>query len=61
VQNPFPIVQILLKKGSIEAVCMASGGNVTGGSSFTEHLQNGISRDQVNQQEDDRDHQPKDR
>jgi hypothetical protein len=54
-------VQILLKKGSIEAVCMASGGNVTGGSSFTEHLQNGISRDQVNQQEDDRDHQPKDR
>ena len=28
---------------------------------FAEHLQNGIARDQMNQQKDDRNHEPQDR
>jgi hypothetical protein len=48
----------LLRQRDIEAVGMSGSLYVASGSAFAEHLQNRIARDQVNQKEDNRDHEP---
>ena len=61
VHHTFPVMQILLPERNVEAISMPSGRNVGDGRAFTKHLQNGIARDKMDQQEDHRDHQPEDR
>jgi hypothetical protein len=48
----------LLAKWRVEPVGMASGGDVRGWRAFAEHLRNGVSGDEVNQQEDETYDQP---
>ncbi len=58
VQHAFPVVEVLLAQRDIEAVGVARGLDVGGGSAFAEHLQDRIAGDEVDQKEDQRDHQP---
>jgi hypothetical protein len=60
VHHAFPVVQVLLPEGNVEAVGMTCGSNVSDRSAFTQHLQDRIARHKMDQQEDDRDHQPED-
>ncbi len=55
------VVTILRCEGLVETVGVPEGGDVGGGRTLAEHLHDRIAGDQMNQQEDDRDHQPKDR
>ncbi len=58
VEDAAPVVEVLLGERGVEAVGVAEGGDVAGGGSFAEHLDDGIAGDEVNQQEDDGDDQP---
>ena len=58
VQHAFPVMEILLAERDIETVGVAGGLDVGGGCAFAEHLQDGIAGDEVDQQKDQRDHQP---
>ena len=60
VQNAIPVMQILLPERSIESVGMPRGRNVSGGRALAQHLQDGIARDKMNEQKNDRHHQPDD-
>ena len=60
VQNAFPVMQVLLAERSVEAVGVARGLDVGGRRAFAEHLRDGISGDQVDEQEDEANHQPDD-
>ena len=51
-------MKVLLCQGEIESVGMACSSDVGGGGALADHLQYGITRYEVNQQEDDRNHQP---
>ena len=59
-QHAFPVVEILLAERSVEAVGVARGGDVGGRRAFAQHLLDGISGDEVDEQEDEADHQPDD-
>ena len=57
-QHAFPVVEILLAERGVESVGVAGGGDVGGGRAFAEHLRDGVSGDQVDQQEDEAHDQP---
>ena len=61
VQHALPVVEVLLAQRSVEAVGVASGGDVGGRGAFAEHLRDGISGDEVNQQKDKAHYEPDDR
>jgi hypothetical protein len=52
VEDSIPVLEILLPERDIEAVRMACGSDVCGRRSLAEHLQNGITRNEVNKQKD---------
>ncbi|HME37181.1 MAG TPA: hypothetical protein VKF84_18260, partial [Candidatus Sulfotelmatobacter sp.] len=58
--DAFPVMQVLFSKRGVEAVGVARGGDVGGGSAFAEHLRDGVSGDQVDEEEDEADDQPDD-
>ena len=51
-QHAFPVVEILLSQRGVEAIGVASGGDIGGRGAFAEHLRDGVSGDEVDQQED---------
>jgi hypothetical protein len=56
-----PVVGVLLEERSIETVGMAESIDVGNGSSFAEHLDDGVAWNEVNEKKDDRDDNPEDR
>jgi hypothetical protein len=60
VEDPAPVMGVLLKKRSIEAVGVAESVDVGSRGSFAEHLDDGVARDEVNEKKDDRDDDPED-
>ena len=60
VEDAVPVVDVLLAERGVEAVGVARGLDVGGGRAFAEHLQDGVSGDEVDQQEDEGDDQPDD-
>ena len=58
VQHSAPVVQVLLAQRQIESVLMAQRGQIGRRCAFAQHLLHRIARHQVNQQKDQRDHQP---
>src|ERR1700733_7187195 len=61
VEDAAPVVNVLLAEWSVETVEMTRGGNVGGRRAFAQHLLNGISGDEGDEQEDKTDDQPDDR
>ena len=59
-QNAFPVAEILLAKRGVEAVGVAGSGDVGGRRAFAEYLLNGISGDEVDEEEDETDDEPED-
>ena len=57
-QNAFPVAEILLAKRGIEAVGVAGGGDIGGRRAFAEYLLDGVSRDEVDEEEDEGDDEP---
>jgi hypothetical protein len=55
VQNAFPVAEVLLAKGGVEAVDVAGGGDVGGRRALAEDLLDGVSGDEVDEQEDEAD------
>jgi hypothetical protein len=44
----------------VEVELMAEGGDVGGGGTFAKHLDDGVAGNEVDEEEDDRDHHPED-
>ena len=61
VEEAVPVVGVLLAERRVEAVGVAERGDVGGGGSFAEHLDDGVAGDEVDKQEDDGDDDPEDR
>ena len=59
-QHAFPVVEILLSQRSVEAIGVTSGRDIGSRGAFAEHLRDGISGDQMDQQEDQAHDQPDD-
>ena len=59
-QDAFPVAEVLLAERGVEAVGVARGGDVGGRRAFAEHLRDGISGDEVDEQEDEAHDQPDD-
>jgi hypothetical protein len=59
-RDAVPVVEVLLAEGDVEAVGVAEGGDVSGGCSFAEHLLDGVSGDEVDEEEDEGDDEPDD-
>lgn len=59
-EDALPVAQVLDAKGLVEAVLVAEGGQIGGGSSFAEHLLDGVAGDEMDEQEDERDDDPDD-
>jgi hypothetical protein len=53
-------MQILRVEREVEAVGVAEGRCVRGGGAFAEHLSDGVSGDEMDEEKDDRDHHPED-
>jgi hypothetical protein len=47
-----PVVDVLLPQGKVESVCVAGGREVRRGSAFSQHLRNGVTRHEMNQEKD---------
>lgn len=58
VQHAFPIVDVLHVQRQIEAILMTQGGHVSGARAVAQHLLDGVAGHQMNQEENERDHQP---
>jgi hypothetical protein len=58
VENALPVAEVLLAERGVESIGMARGGDVCGWSAFSEHLLDGISGDEVDEEKDKADHQP---
>ncbi len=56
--DAFPVVDILLTEWLVESVRMARSLDVGCGRAFSQHLQNGIAGDEMDQQKDQRHYQP---
>ena len=52
VEDAALVVEVLFRERSVEAVGVAGGGDIGGGGAFAEHLGDGVSGDQVDQEED---------
>ena len=57
-QDAFPVAEVLLAERGVEAVGVAGGGNVSGRGTFAEHLLDGVSGDEVDEQKDEAHDQP---
>src|SRR5258708_277249 len=57
-QHSLPVADVLLAQRRVEAISMARRGDVSGGRAFAEHLLDGISGHEMNQQEDEAHDQP---
>jgi hypothetical protein len=55
-----PVVEVLLAEGDVEAVGVAECGDVSGGCAFAEHLLDGVSGNEMDEEEDERDDEPDD-
>jgi hypothetical protein len=60
VEDAAPVFQVLRVEREIEAVGVTEGGDVGRGGSLAEHLDDGVAGNQVDEEEDDRDHNPED-
>ncbi len=60
VQHAAPVMPVLLWQRHVKPVGMARGGQVGGSGTLAEHLLDGVSGDEVDEQEDDAHHQPDD-
>ena len=60
VQDAVPVVEVLRPERQVEAVLVAQGADVGWRCALAEHLQNGVAGNQVNEQKDQRNHQPDD-
>ena len=58
VQNAFPVAAVLLDKRGVETVSVAGGGDVGGRRAFAEYLLDGVSGDEVDEQENKGDDEP---
>jgi len=58
VKDALPIIEVLLAEREIEPVSMARSLEIGDGETFTEHLLNWVSGDEVDQEEDERDDEP---
>ena len=58
--DAFPVVEVLFAERGVEAVDVTRGGDVGGRSAFAEHLLDGVSGDEVDEQEDETHDQPDD-
>jgi hypothetical protein len=61
VQDAAPVEEILCVKRKVEAKSVTEDGDVGGGCTFAEHLDDGVAGDEVDEEKDDRDHHPEDR
>jgi hypothetical protein len=61
VENSAPVVQVLRPERLIVAVLVAQGADVGRGCALAEHLEDGVAGNQVNEQKNERDHQPDNR
>ena len=61
VQNTRPVAHILSQERLVQAILMTQGADVCWSCPFSEHLQNGIARYQMDEQKYQRDHQPDNR
>ena len=60
-QNAFPVPDVLLAKRSVKTIQVPRGGDICRRRTFAQHLLDGISRNEVDEQEDKADHKPDDR
>ena len=60
VQHAFPVADVLLAERRVEAVGVARGFDVGRRRAFAEHLLDGVSRHEMDEQEDEAYHQPDD-
>ena len=60
-QDAGPIVQILRTERQVQSILMAEGGDVGRRCAVAEHLLDGVARNQVDEQKDQRHHQPDNR
>jgi hypothetical protein len=58
VEDSVPVVAVLLAERCVEAVGVAECCDVGGGSSFAEHLDDGVAGYEMDEQEDDGDNNP---
>jgi hypothetical protein len=58
VEQTVPIVGVLLAERSVEAVGVTEGADVGGGGAFTEHLDDGVAGNEVDEKKDDGDDDP---
>ncbi len=61
VQDAVPVVDVLRVEGQIEANIVTLGGYIGRGRALAQHHLNRVAGDQVDEQKDERDHQPDDR
>jgi hypothetical protein len=61
VEDAFPVAEVLLAERGVEAIGVAQGRDIGGGGAFAEHLLDGISGDEMDEEKDKADHQPDDR
>ena len=57
-ENTLPVADVLLAERGVEAVGVARGLDVGGRRAFAEHLLDGVSGDEMDQEEDEADYQP---
>ena len=60
-EHAFPVANVLRAERGVEAVSMADFGDLDGRCAFSEDLLDGVSGNEMNKQEDERDDQPDDR
>jgi hypothetical protein len=59
VEDAAPVVEVLLGEGGVESVGVAECGDIGGGSSFAQHLDDGVAGNEMDEKEDDGDDDPK--
>ena len=59
VEDAAPVVGVLLAERRVEAVGVAERGDVGGGGSFAEHLDDGVAGHEVDEQKDERRRRPR--
>jgi hypothetical protein len=60
VDDSAPVVEVLRVDGCVETIGVAQDGDVGGGGSFAEHLDDRVAGDEVDEKEDDGDYDPQD-
>jgi hypothetical protein len=60
VEDAVPVMGVLLTERGVETIGVAESTNVGGGSSFSEHLDDGVAGNEVDKEEDNRHDDPED-